>query len=116
VPGADPSDDGNLGSPGIVNATLPTKATSSASALWRTSPMRIRRRWPPRRRTAVADTTLAGTPIRRGDKEVAGYVSGNCDDTVIEHADRFIIDRARPLQHLSFGFGIHRCSALQRSR
>ena len=22
---------------------------------------------------------------------------------------RFIIDRARPRQHLSFGFGIHRC-------
>lgn len=23
--------------------------------------------------------------------------------------DQFIIDRARPRQHLSFGFGIHRC-------
>lgn len=35
--------------------------------------------------------------------------SGNRDEDVIEHADRFIIDRARPRQHLSFGFGIHRC-------
>jgi cytochrome P450 len=28
---------------------------------------------------------------------------------VIENADSFIIDRARPRTHLSFGFGIHRC-------
>ena len=26
-----------------------------------------------------------------------------------ENPDQFIIDRARPRQHLSFGFGIHRC-------
>ena len=27
----------------------------------------------------------------------------------IENADDFIIDRARPREHMSFGFGIHRC-------
>jgi len=27
----------------------------------------------------------------------------------IEEPDRFVIDRGRPRQHLSFGFGIHRC-------
>ena len=37
------------------------------------------------------------------------YVSGNRDDEAIEAADRFIVDRARPRQHLSFGFGVHRC-------
>ena len=37
------------------------------------------------------------------------YISGNRDPEMIENADRFIIDRARPRQHLSFGFGIHRC-------
>jgi len=37
------------------------------------------------------------------------YISGNRDEEVIEKADRFIIDRDRPRQHLSFGFGIHRC-------
>jgi cytochrome P450 len=61
------------------------------------------------RRTALADTTLGGKTIRRGDKVVMWYLSGNRDDTVIEQAGRFIIDRARPRQHLSFGFGIHRC-------
>ena len=34
---------------------------------------------------------------------------GNRDEEVIERPDEFIIDRARPRQHLSFGFGIHRC-------
>jgi cytochrome P450 len=37
------------------------------------------------------------------------YKSGNRDDDAIENPDDFIIDRARPRQHLSFGFGIHRC-------
>ena len=37
------------------------------------------------------------------------YISGNRDDAVIERADEFIIDRDRARQHLSFGFGIHRC-------
>ena len=37
------------------------------------------------------------------------YISGNRDEEAIEDPDRFIIDRARPRQHLSFGFGIHRC-------
>ncbi len=61
------------------------------------------------RRTAVADAELGGKTIRKGDKVVMWYLSGNRDQDAIEHADRFIIDRARPRQHLSFGFGIHRC-------
>jgi len=61
------------------------------------------------RRTALADAELGGKPIRRGDKVVMWYVSGNRDPEAIEEPDRFIIDRKRPRQHLSFGFGIHRC-------
>jgi cytochrome P450 len=61
------------------------------------------------RRTAVADTELAGRRIRKGDKVVMWYISGNRDADAIERPDEFIIDRARPRQHLSFGFGIHRC-------
>jgi cytochrome P450 len=37
------------------------------------------------------------------------YLSGNRDASAIDEPQRFIIDRARPRQHLSFGFGIHRC-------
>ncbi len=61
------------------------------------------------RRTALRDAELDGKKIREGDKVVMWYISGNRDDEVIENPDAFIIDRARPRQHLSFGFGIHRC-------
>ena len=61
------------------------------------------------RRTAVVDSELGGKLIRKGDKLAMWYLSGNRDETAIERPDEFIIDRARPRQHLSFGFGIHRC-------
>jgi cytochrome P450 len=61
------------------------------------------------RRTAVADHEIGGHSIRKGDKVVMWYVSGNRDETAIEDPNAFIIDRERPRQHLSFGFGIHRC-------
>jgi cytochrome P450 len=61
------------------------------------------------RRTALADAELGGKTIRAGDKLAMWYISGNRDAEMIEDPDRFIIDRARPRQHLSFGFGIHRC-------
>src|SRR5579863_2331366 len=61
------------------------------------------------RRTAKACAMLGGKQINKGDKVVMWYVSGNRDPEAIEAADKFVIDRARPRQHLSFGFGIHRC-------
>jgi cytochrome P450 len=61
------------------------------------------------RRTALADYELGGKTIRAGDKLAMWYISGNRDGEAIEYPDSFIIDRARPRQHLSFGFGIHRC-------
>ncbi|MGB5092508.1 MAG: cytochrome P450 [Parvibaculum sp.] len=61
------------------------------------------------RRTALMDTELGGKLIRKGDKVAMWYVSGNRDEEAIENPNAFIIDRARPRQHLSFGFGIHRC-------
>src|SRR6195952_3677646 len=60
-------------------------------------------------RTALEDTEVGGKTIRRGDKVAMWYLSGNRDEEAIEDADSFVIDRARPRQHLSFGFGIHRC-------
>jgi cytochrome P450 len=61
------------------------------------------------RRTAVADTELGGKQIKKGDKLAMWYLSGNRDASAIREPDRFIVDRERPRQHLSFGFGIHRC-------
>jgi cytochrome P450 len=65
------------------------------------------------RRTARADFQLGGKTIKAGDKVVMWYVSGNRDDTVIENPEAFIIDRPRPRQHVSFGFGIHRCVGMR---
>jgi cytochrome P450 len=61
------------------------------------------------RRTATRDTELGGLAIRKGDKVIMWYVSGNRDESAISEPDRFLVDRARPRAHLSFGAGIHRC-------
>ncbi len=61
------------------------------------------------RRTAITDIEFGGQLIRKGDRVAMWYISGNRDEEAIEEPDRFIIDRPRPRQHLSFGFGIHRC-------
>jgi cytochrome P450 len=65
------------------------------------------------RRTALVDTELQGQKIRKGDRVVMWYVSGNRDEQVLENPDAFIIDRPRPRTHLSFGFGIHRCVGMR---
>jgi cytochrome P450 len=61
------------------------------------------------RRTARNDVEFTGRRISGGDKVVMWYISGNRDEEKIDRADQFIIDRAKPRQHLSFGAGIHRC-------
>ncbi len=61
------------------------------------------------RRTALQDAELGGKRIKKGDKVVMWYVSGNRDEEAIPRANEFLIDRPRARQHLSFGFGIHRC-------
>jgi cytochrome P450 len=65
------------------------------------------------RRTATQDTELGGKLIRKGHRVVMWYVSGNRDGDVIEDADAFLIDRRNPHNHMSFGFGIHRCLGLR---
>jgi len=65
------------------------------------------------RRTALEDLEFRGKRIRKGDKVVMWYVSGNRDEGAIDRPYDFIIDRTRPRQHLSFGFGIHRCVGLR---
>ena len=61
------------------------------------------------RRNALEDVEVGGKLIKKGDKVVMWYVSGNRDETVIDNPDEFLIDRDRARQHLSFGFGVHRC-------
>src|SRR5690348_11738697 len=61
------------------------------------------------RRTATADTELAGKRIAKGDKVVMWYVSANRDEDVFERPNDFVIDRANARDHLAFGRGVHFC-------
>ena len=65
------------------------------------------------RRTALVDTEIGDKKIKKGDRVVMWYVSGNRDEEAIENPNEFIIDRPRPRTHLSFGFGIHRCVGMR---
>ena len=60
-------------------------------------------------RVATRDVELNGKTIRKGDRVVMWYISGNRDEEQIENPNAYIIDRERPRQHMSFGFGVHRC-------
>lgn len=61
------------------------------------------------RRVATQDVELNGQTIKKGDKVVMWYASGNRDERAIEQPEQFIIDRKGARNHLSFGFGVHRC-------
>lgn len=61
------------------------------------------------RRTANSDCDIGGKQIKQGDQILMWYASGNRDPDVFENADALDIERPNARQHLSFGFGIHRC-------
>ena len=62
------------------------------------------------RRTALEDVEMHGQTIKKGDQIAMWYVSGNRDERFWdEDPNRLIIDRKNARNHLSFGFGIHRC-------
>jgi len=61
------------------------------------------------RRTATADTQLAGKQIAKGDKVVMWYVSANRDEDIFERPNEFRIDRENARDHLAFGRGVHFC-------
>ena len=61
------------------------------------------------RRTANEDVEIGGKTIKKDDQVLMWYVSGNRDERVFESPNDLIIDRKNVRQHLSFGFGIHRC-------
>ena len=61
------------------------------------------------RRTANSDCEIGGKQIKQGDQILMWYASGNRDADVFENADELDIERPNSRQHLSFGFGIHRC-------
>jgi len=60
-------------------------------------------------RVATRDIEVGGKAIKAGDRVVMWYISGNRDEEMVDRPNEFIIDRERPRQHMSFGFGVHRC-------
>ncbi|MEQ8437226.1 MAG: cytochrome P450 [Ilumatobacter fluminis] len=61
------------------------------------------------RRTATEDVEFHGKQIRKNDQVLLWYISANRDTDVFENPDVIDIERANADQHLSFGYGIHRC-------
>jgi cholest-4-en-3-one 26-monooxygenase len=60
-------------------------------------------------RTAKADTTIGGQPVKAGDRLGLFYRSANFDEAVFDHPERFDISRS-PNPHLGFGgTGAHYC-------
>jgi cytochrome P450 len=66
-------------------------------------------------RTAARDTDVGGQTIKAGESVLLSYPSGNRDELVFEHADRFDITRS-PNKQLAFGFGVHFCLGAQLAR
>ena len=68
------------------------------------------------RRTVTADTTIAGQPIRAGEKVIMWYSSANRDEAVFDAPERFDVTRT-PNDHLGFGGpGPHFCLGAQLAR
>jgi cytochrome P450 len=66
-------------------------------------------------RLCVADTELAGTPIRSGDSVYVLVAAANRDPAKFDEPDRLRLDR-RPNPHMAFGHGVHACAAALLSR
>src|SRR5262249_54646384 len=58
---------------------------------------------------ALQDVELGGKTIRKGEKVLMWYASGNRDEDVYTRPNEVWIERPMVRRHLSFGFGIHRC-------
>lgn len=65
------------------------------------------------RRTATVDTNIGAQPVKKGDKVVMWYYSGNRDESVFDNADALDITRPNARATISFGFGLHRCLGMR---
>lgn len=60
-------------------------------------------------RTVVEDTELRGQTLRKGERVLLMYNSGNYDEDRFSDPDTCDLSRTNAKQHLAFGAGPHRC-------
>ncbi len=78
--------------------------------LWTTAIEEILRFYAPvtMGRKVIADTEVAGCPVRAGEQMLVTFPAANHDPAHFDHPEDFQIDRAHN-RHVAFGLGIHRC-------
>ena len=59
-------------------------------------------------REVIEDTEIGGCPVRRGDRVLLPFPSGNRDPDAFDRPDDVVLDR-QANRHFAFGVGIHRC-------
>ena len=85
---------------------------SADPALWAGAVEEILRFDPPVQltaRVALTDTTVAGTPVRRGETVVIYLAAANRDPAVFPDPNSFDVQRPNAGRHLSFSGGRHFC-------
>ncbi|MFK8025404.1 MAG: cytochrome P450 [Ilumatobacter sp.] len=85
-------------------------AVSDDDLLWQTASEEVLRYYAPvtMARKVVADTEIAGCPVRAGDQMLLTFPAANHDPGAFDAPEEFQIDRERN-RHVAFGLGIHRC-------
>src|SRR4029079_11844325 len=61
------------------------------------------------------DITVAGCPMKTGDRVLMNFPAANRDPDVFDRPDEVVLDRAVN-RHLAFGVGIHRCAGSNLAR
>ena len=60
-------------------------------------------------RIALQDTSVGGVPVKRGEKLMVIYGSGNHDAEKFDNGEVFDLGREQTCPHLGFGHGVHYC-------
>jgi cytochrome P450 len=85
-------------------------AADDKDMLWQTAMEEVLRYYAPvtMARKVIADTEVAGCPVRAGEQVLLTFPAANHDPAAFEDAAEFRIDR-EVNRHVAFGVGIHRC-------
>ena len=67
-------------------------------------------------RGCVAETTVAGTTIKPGERVIVGTACANRDEHLFDDGEDFDPHRGNVDRHLTFGFGAHLCAGAAMAR